>query len=94
MIVRIMGEGQFDVAEVEQAALQNYDDRVEAAVDSGDEQAVTDTLHALRTFILEHAKPVPDDYLAPSDIVIPFPDATLEQIRELLTGEGFIPNIV
>lgn len=94
MIVRILGEGQFDIAEVEQNALQNYDDQVETAVDSGDAAQVAAALEQLREFVTGHAKPVADDYLGPSDIVIPFADASIDEIKELLTGEGFIPNIV
>ncbi|WP_349828298.1 PspA-associated protein PspAA [Brevibacterium litoralis] len=93
MIVRIMGEGQFDVADVEQDTLQKYDDEVETAVEGGDSEHVHSALVALREFVLTHAKPVPDDYLGASDIVVPYPDAEIAEITELLTGEGFIPEL-
>ncbi|MGO3072528.1 MAG: PspA-associated protein PspAA, partial [Brevibacterium linens] len=35
-----MGEGQFDVADVDQDLLQKYDNQVEDAVNAGDEEAV------------------------------------------------------
>lgn len=93
MIVRIMGEGQYDVADVEQDTLQKYDDEVEQAVASGDSEHVHSALTALREFVLSHAEPVADDFLGGSDIVIPYPDAEISEITELLTGEGFIPEL-
>lgn len=93
MIVRIMGEGQYDVADVEQEALQRFDDEVEAAVASGDTDRVHSSLVALRQYVLDHAEPTADDYLGGSDIVIPYPDAEISDIEQLLTGEGFIPEL-
>ena len=93
MIVRIMGEGQFDVADVELETLQKYDDEVEAAVEAGDADHVHQALEALRGYIFDHAQPVADDYLGGSDIVIPYPDAEIEDIRRLLTGDGLIPDL-
>jgi hypothetical protein len=93
VIVRIMGEGQFNVADVEQDTLQKYDDEVEAAVESGDSEHVHRALSTLRQYVLDHAEPVADDFLGGSDIVIPYPDAEIEEIQQLLTGEGFIPEL-
>ncbi|WP_309132269.1 hypothetical protein [Brevibacterium sp.] len=94
MIIRIMGEGQFDVADVDNAVLQKYDNDVEIAVKEGDETAARTALGALHDFVVGHGKPVPDDFLGTSDFVVPFVDASLEDIAELLTGEGFIPDPV
>jgi len=35
---------------------------------------------------------VSDDYLGPSDLVLPDPDSTLEEVRALLGDEGLIPG--
>ncbi|HCG54986.1 MULTISPECIES: hypothetical protein [Brevibacterium] len=92
MIIRIMGEGQFDIADVDQNLLQKYDNQVEDAVEVGNEEAAKNALHALHDYVVGHGKPVSDDYLGSSDVVVPFVDATLQEITELLTGEGFIPD--
>lgn len=92
MIIRIMGEGQFDLSDVEQTVLQGFDDEVERAVEVGDESSVRDALHRLHDFITTKGAAVPDDYLGPSDVLVPGEDSTLEEIRELLNGDGFIPN--
>ena len=92
MIIRIMGEGQYDVADVDQNLLQKYDNQVEDAVNVGNEKAARNALHALHDYVVGNGKPVSDDYLGASEAVVPFVDATLQEITELLTGEGFIPD--
>lgn len=92
MIVRIMGEGQFDVSDLAEDTLQEYDNEVEAAVDSGDDSAVREALTRLREFVTESAKPVNADFLGASDFIVPFADAHISEIKEMLTGEGFIPD--
>ncbi|AOP54936.1 PspA-associated protein PspAA [Brevibacterium aurantiacum] len=92
MIIRIMGEGQYDVADVDQDLLQKYDNQVEDAVNVGNEQAAKNALQSLHDYVVGHGKPVSDDYLGSSEAVVPFVDATLQEITELLTGEGFIPD--
>lgn len=94
MIIRIMGEGQFDLSDVEQSTLQSFDDEVERAVEVGDESTVRDSLRRLHDFITSKGARVADDYLGASDILVPGEDATLAEIHEMLSGEGFIPNEV
>lgn len=92
MIIRILGEGQFDLSDVSQDALQKFDDEVERAFESGDEVAVHDALHRLHDFIISSGAPVAADFLGPSDVVVPGEDATIAEIRDMLTGDGFLPN--
>ncbi len=35
---------------------------------------------------------LPDSALEPSDLILPSPDATLEEVRAMLTDEGLIPG--
>lgn len=94
MIVRILGEGQFNVAEVEQDRLQGFDEDIETAVEAKDEAGLHDALLALRSFIVEHGSPVGDDFLGKSDIVVPYPDADIADIEALLTDDGLIPDVL
>jgi hypothetical protein len=84
MIVRILGEGQYAIAEDAHAALDALDADVVQAVDNGDEQTFATALAALIAEVRRAGKPVPDDDLAPSDLVVPFSDATLEETKGLL----------
>ncbi len=91
MIVRILGEGQLRVNDEAAAQLQALDADVEAAVERNDQAALAAALGAL----LERARqgtPLPPDSLEPSDVIIPHEDATIEEVRKLLTDEGLIPG--
>jgi hypothetical protein len=84
MIVRILGEGQFAVADTERAALDAMDDTLMAAVDSGDEDVFATALAALASEVRRAGTPLADDAFAPSDLVVPFADATLDETKGLL----------
>ncbi len=84
MIVRILGEGQYSVPEGERGALEKLDAALAEAVDSNDEEAFTRGLSALTAAVRKVGKPVADDAFAPSGLVVPFPDATLEETKDLL----------
>jgi len=92
MIVRILGEGQFDVPDSALDALNELDDALIAAVEAGDTDQFTSTLGALLADVRSHAVPHPLDTLDQSDLVLPGPDSSMEQVRELLGEEGLIPG--
>ncbi|MCF2531205.1 PspA-associated protein PspAA [Yinghuangia soli] len=92
MIVRIMGEGQLEVAEAQLGALDLLDDRIEAAVEADDEAEFRAALGALLDKVREVGTPVPDDVLEPSDLVLPGPDAHVDEVRELFQEGGLIPG--
>lgn len=92
MIVRIMGEGQLEVADSHFPELNKLDDELLAEMESGDGTGFRRTLHALLEKIREFGEPVPDASLEPSELILPAPDATLEEVRELLGEDGLIPT--
>jgi hypothetical protein len=92
MIVRIMGEGQFEVPAEHLDELNRLDDQLMKAVDAGDEGSFTTALEALLTSVRTAGDELPVDYLGPSDLVLPGPDATIEEVREVLGDEGLIPG--
>lgn len=94
MIVRVLGEGQFQVTEETVAGLSDIDEAIEAAVADGDQQALTAALRQLRSHVCDPGQPVRDDELQDSDLILPGPDATLDEVRQLLqdSDEGLIPG--
>ena len=91
MIIRILGEGQFRVDDATAAELQALDVGVESAVERKDQGALTAALGALLARARQGA-PLPPDSLEPSDVIIPYEDATIDEVRKLLTDEGLIPG--
>ena len=92
MIVRILGEGQVDVPDGELDSLNSLDDALQAAVDGGDEAQFTQSLVALLSRVREVGRPLPDEEIVSSDLVLPSADASLAEVRDLLGDEGLIPG--
>ena len=91
MIIRILGEGQFRIDDAAAADLQTLDASVESAVERSDQSALTAALGALLARARQ-GTPLPPDSLEPSDVIIPYEDATVDDVRKLLTDEGLIPG--
>ena len=91
MIVRILGEGQVQVDDAAAAELHALDADVEAAVERDDQAALAAALTALLVRARQ-GTPLPPDSLEPSDVIIPHEDATVAEVRKLLTDEGLIPG--
>ncbi|MGW3956869.1 PspA-associated protein PspAA [Streptomyces sp. NPDC004752] len=92
MIVRIMGEGQVRLADGHLTELNKLDDELLAEMENGDGPGFRRTLQALLARVRDLGEPVPDDSLEPSDLILPSPDATLEEVRDLLRDDGLIPG--
>ncbi|GAA0276521.1 hypothetical protein GCM10010302_12750 [Streptomyces polychromogenes] len=92
MIVRIMGEGQVKVADGHFAELNKLDDELLEEMESGDEAGFRRTLGALLDAVRRLGTPLPDDALEPSELILPAPDATLDEVRDMLSDDGLIPG--
>jgi hypothetical protein len=92
MIVRILGEGQWQVTDEVVEVMNALDEAVEKAVQAGDEATFTSTLTALLDAVRQQGTRLEDDALEDSDLILPPSDATLEEVRELLTEEGLVPD--
>ena len=92
MIVRILGEGQLEVADEHLDRLNELDHAVESAVESGDAEAFTVALGALLEGVRTAGTPLPDESLEDSDLILPPADATIDEVRELLNDDGLIPG--
>ena len=92
MILRILGEGQLKMSDEALSELNELDDQLIEAVDKGDEGVFQTVLANLVNKVRELGQPVPDDYLGPSEYILPGADATLDEVRELLSDEGLIPG--
>lgn len=92
LIIRILGEGQYDVSEGALDHLNTLDAAVEAAIEADDEAMFRPALHALldgvRTVGVAHELEAFDE----SDLILPDGDASIEEVRDLLAEDGLIPG--
>lgn len=92
MILRVLGEGQFEVPDAALEELNRNDEVLVRAIDAGDQAAFTAALSGLLEAVRRAGSPLPEDHLGPSDYVIPSSDASLDEVRALLGDEGLIPG--
>jgi hypothetical protein len=93
VIVRLMGEGQFELDEQSCAALNELDDAAVSALEAGDEETFRVRLRELAAAVRDHGTQLDDADLHPSDVIVPPDDLSLDEARELFSGEGLIPDI-
>ncbi len=94
MIVRILGEGQWQLGDDHVSDLNRLDDAIEKAVANSDEAALAEALHNMLSEVRTVGTPVPDEELVDSDLILPASDSSVADVRELLnaSGEGLIPG--
>lgn len=84
MIVRILGEGQYDVPENHRDTLDRLDRTLVNAVESDVDTGFEPALEALIAEVRQAGHALADDAFMPSELVIPFADATLAETKQLL----------
>jgi hypothetical protein len=92
VIVRIMGEGQLRLDTDRLDDLNRLDDELGEAIDSGDDVRFRSALTALLDAVRGAGTPVPDEELVDSDLVLPYAEAHVDEVREMLTDDGLIPE--
>ena len=93
MIVRLMGEGQYTVDAELVGELNQLDAQAAESIEAGDEERLQGLLEAIGRLVRERGERLDDAQLAPSDVIIPPADLTLDEARELFAGEGLIPDL-
>jgi hypothetical protein len=92
VIIRILGEGQYDVPESAVDGLNELDTTLEAAVDAADDAAFGPALAALLDGVRTAGAAHPADSLDSSDLILPPADATIAEVRDMLSDDGLIPG--
>jgi hypothetical protein len=93
VIVRLMGEGQYRVDDSLLERLNELDARAGAALEANDEVELDKLLDQMFELVRDGGERLPDEDLSPSDAVIPPSDTTLEEARQLMAEEGYIPDV-
>jgi hypothetical protein len=92
VIIRIATEGQYVIDEADVPALNELDNAAVSACQGGDEASFQATYARLLDLVRGKGRPVDDDELSGSDLILPPPDISLAEAREEFTGEGLIPG--
>jgi hypothetical protein len=92
MIVRIATEGQYEFPDEDADRLNELDNEVVAAVEAGDEERFQTAFESLLELVRSDGRPVADDVLEESDVILPPPDLTFTEAGHQFTGDGLIPD--
>ena len=92
MIVRISTEGQYRLPSSVLDRLNELDNQLVDAAARTDEESFRRLLAEMLDLVRMQGTPVPAEELVESDVILPPPDTSLEEARELFQGEGVIPG--
>ena len=91
MLIRILGEGQFIVADSELDEINRLDHALEVALNHS-----ADDFRGSLDALLEKVRSVgvrpPDHEMDESQVILPFADASEDDIRDMLGDEGLVPG--
>ena len=90
MIVRILGEGQFNLPGAVIDDLNDIDNRMVEAVAAEDEVQFQSLLDEMFRLVRERGEPLPLDQLVESDLILPETDLTLDEAEHIFIGDGLL----
>ena len=92
MIVRLSGEGQFELPDGDAERLNELDNRAVNAVEQGDETGFRELWSQMVELVSGDGSRLPDDELVESDVIMPPRDITFEEAKGEFSGDGLIPD--
>ncbi|HEY9246558.1 MAG TPA: hypothetical protein VIO11_06915 [Candidatus Methanoperedens sp.] len=92
MIVRLMGEGQFELEKKYLDEVNSIDNDIVKLVNKGDEKAFRTEFRKMTDCVRRNGKKIAIEVLKPSDVIIPPADLTFEEARKIFKGEGLVPD--
>lgn len=96
MIVRLMGEGQYELDKKHIDELNKIDNNIVRIINKGDEKAIRiifkSEFKKHNDHVRKNGKKIPDDIIKPSDLIVPPADLTLKEVRRIFKGDGLIKN--
>lgn len=87
MIIRILGEGRYEVPDADIPAIEQLDAELVDAMERGDGASFSGTLADLIGQVRHTGTLIPADDLRTSELAVPHEGSTLEEVRDLLAGE-------
>ena len=88
MIVRIQGEGQWEIADAQAKELNRIDDEMTTVIARHDADRFTSLLTQMLDHVRRNGRALAADELRESDLILPPSDATMEEVERLFAEEG------
>ena len=88
MIVRILGEGSYDVPEADMPAVEQVEATLVDALERRDEPTFSTALADLIALVRHTGTALAPDDLRPSELAVPHPGSSLDEVRALLAEDS------
>ena len=92
MIIRIFGDGQYELPEPALGRLHELDADTESAVSAGDSERFHDAYDRLLEHVRAAGKRLDTDDLRPSDLLLPPADTSITEAARELEALALIPG--
>ena len=92
MIVRILGEGQFNLPGSVIDDLNDIDNRMVEAVAGEDGAEFQSLLDEMFRLVRDRGESLPIVELVESDLILPETDLTLDEAKHIFIGDGLLPG--
>jgi hypothetical protein len=92
VIVRISGEGQFNLPDGDADRLNELDNRAVSAIEQGDETGFRELWSQMLELVSSDGNALDDDELVESDVILPPRDISFQEAKGEFTGDGLIPD--
>ena len=92
MIIRILTEGQWRFPAAMLDDLNDIDNSIVDVLADDDEGKFRSLLNKMIAMVKDNGTPLELDELEESDAIIPEPDITIEEAKELFVGSGIVPD--
>jgi hypothetical protein len=90
MIVRIQGEGQWELTGSQLDELDKMDDRLVEVIGDHDGGHFESQFKQMLDYVRINGRPLRPDEIMESDLILPPSDATMDEVQELFAHEGLI----
>jgi hypothetical protein len=92
VIVRISGEGQYELPDADAERLNELDNRAVAAAEQGDQTGFAELWDQMLELVVTDGRELLGDDLVESDVILPPRDVSFAEAQGEFTGEGLIPD--
>jgi len=92
VIVRILGEGQYELPDSDAERLNELDNKAVAEVEAGNESAFRDLWNQMLALVESDGTKLDDGELVASGVIMPPRDISFAEAQAEFTGDGLIPD--
>ncbi|HEY7295401.1 MAG TPA: hypothetical protein VH916_10180, partial [Dehalococcoidia bacterium] len=93
MIVRIQGEGQWELSGAQIDELDKIDNQMVEEIDQRDERRFQQLLGQMLEYVRTKGRRLAADEIVESNLILPPSDATVDEVKALFTNEGLISPV-